>query len=296
MWYEFTVSAATPEYEDLPEPCWEMESQFPNSELVMNDTFETAESIPMRQIANGQYCYLIGHFLDGEIQNDDGSSEPHIDRRDCYSFTLYPSDGHDGRLAIRLAAVSSGDDYELNLYDENGRFIDSTKNHDQVIKLVKTPKILTATKYYIEVKANHISENSSLDYHIAAVEYISTMKKSIYMSPSKLTSTSGVWSSDSSKSVSLPSDAVVVSAKISATKGNQNKSYGNQLRVKINNGNYTTVTWKSGDIDLPQLVGQKASGTWYAGFKAQALSSSSGGIVSMSSIKITVEYEYDSRP
>lgn len=288
----FPVSASAPEYDDLPEPCWEMETQFPNSKLVINDTMDTAESIPMGQIAKGQFSYMIGHFIDGEIENDDGTTETHIDRSDWYSFTLYPTDGHDGRLAIRLAAVSSGDDYELNLYDKNGTLLDSTKRNDPVIKLVKTPKISTATKYYIEVKANHISDGSLLDYHVAAVEYISTVKKTLYLSPSKLTSTSDVWSSNASKSISLPDGATVVSAKISSTKGSTNKNYGNQVRVKINNGSYTTVTWTSGKIDLPQLVGQPASGTWYVGFKAKALS---GSTVSMSGFKIELEYEYDTR-
>ena len=261
---------------------------------MVNDSIETAESIPMRQIYKGQYCYLIGHFVDADLEDDD-TYVPHEDRKDFYSFTLYPSDGYDGRIAIRLAAVSEGDDYEMILRDEKGKAIDSTKNHSQVIKLVKTPSISTATKYYIEVIAHHIGESSLRDYHIAAVDYIARGKTTLRLSPSKLTASPGVWSSDAYKTVSLPAGSKVVSAKISATKGNAKKDYGHTLRVRINNGAYTTVKWKSGDINLPELVGKDASGTWYAGFMAAELPSSATGIVSMSSFNIVLEYEYESR-
>lgn len=63
----------------------------------------------------------------------------------------------------------------------------------------------------------------------------------------------------------------------------------------VNNGTYVPVTWKSDEIDVPDLVGQNFCGVWYAGFTATLLSGSSAlDYIQMNSFKLIIEYKYDS--
>ena len=116
-----------------------------------------------------------------------------------------------------------------------------------------------------------------------------------------MTAKSNQWSSDAygKTTLSVPADAVIVTAKISAARGSANNSANNVLRVKNGkNGQYISVTWKTGDIEVTELAGQKCNNEWYAGFKAAELPvlsvgpDSYLGFVSMNTFKVTITYEY----
>lgn len=123
--------------------------------------------------------------------------------------------------------------------------------------------------------------------------------KTSALSPVSLYVARDTWSSDAYYNNSaLPAQAVIRSAKVSATKPSGSKAYNNEIRVKIGSGGYQTVTWKSGDINVPGLTGQNANAYWYAGFRASELPTIVGGKevyagVTMTNFKITIEYEYD---
>ena len=173
----------------------------------------------------------------------------------------------------------------------------SSTNSGNSNEVVKTPEITGSGTYYIKVEAVTVPDPSASSYRIKVNEYITTKTVTASLTPRTLITTKDTWSADASIDESkLPADAKIVSAKVSATKPSQTAAYNDMLRVKIGkNGSYVTVTWKSGEIDVPELVGQNCCGIWYAGFKASMLSGVSAlDSISMSSFKLIIEYEYDS--
>lgn len=263
----------------------ERESQYdPGTELVLNDNFEKAESLPLNLLYNGNtYLYLTGNF---------NSNAMHTDTSDFYKFSMGSSTGNKGRVAIILDGVSSNNNFDLYLYDKNHNCIDSSVLTGNKRDVVRTPLISSYTDYYLEVRAEEANNTNNSVYKIFVEDSIEVVSGSFKLAPTTLNTKPDVWSTDAYRDLShLPSDAVVLSAKVSAKKSSSSKGYNNVIRVKIGNGDYETVTWKSGDVNIPGLVGQKCNAVWYAGFKASVLTSTS--VVSMSSFEITLQYEHD---
>lgn len=269
------------------DPLKELETT-PASEAGGNNSFEHAEYIPASSLLNKTYPYLSGNFVsNGELN----------DTVDYYTFSVTKNTGSKGRVAITLDGIPSGNDYDLYLYDKDHKLIASSEKSGTSSELVKTPESTGAT-YYLLVKVKTVNYANS-SYRIKFDEYMVTKSVTASLTPRQLVTTSGVWSPDASvDKSSLPSDATIVSAKVSATKPSTTAAYGHTLRVKIGkNGTYVPVTWKSGDINVPELVGQNCSGVWYAGFKASLMPGSSAlDSIQMSSFKLIIEYEYDSMP
>jgi hypothetical protein len=250
-------------------------------ELFENNVIESAEYFPLSSLLNKTYWSLVGDFK--YIEDND----------DYYKITISKTNGNKGRVAIKLEDIAYGNNFDLYLYDANGNEIMTSKRTGNQKEIIKTPEISTYTTYYLRVKPETIADRTSSNYSIKVDEYISTVSVTKSLTPSSVTAYTGSWSTNAYRDMTnLPSDAKIVSAKVSATKGTSPKTYGNELRVKIGNGSYTYVTWKSGNIDLPELIGQNCSSYWYAGFRAYELSTNVG-MVSMKSFKLTIQYEYD---
>lgn len=273
--------------------CQEEESTYsPNSTVGRNDTFEQAEIMQASWLYDKTYTRLVGNFVSGEN---------HIDKYDFYKFSTKKTTGNSGRVAITLDGIPVGHDYDLYLYDANKKLIASSTNEGNKKEIVKTPAILTTTSYYLEVRAETIPDDSQSNYYITVGDYIKTKTTTVSLSPRELTAKSNQWSSDAygKTTLSVPADAVIVTAKISATRGSANNSANNVLRVKNGkNGQYISVTWTTGDIEVTELAGQKCNNDWYAGFKATELPllsvgpNSYLGFVSMYTFKVTITYEY----
>lgn len=192
--------------------CKEAESTYsPNSTVGRNDTFEQAEIMQAPWLYDKTYTRLVGNFVSGEN---------HIDRNDFYKFSTKKTTGNSGRVAITLDGIPVGHNYDLFLYDMNKKLIASSTNEGNKKEIVKTPAILTTTSYYLEVRAVSIPDDSQSNYYITVGDYIQTKTTTISLSPRELTAKSNQWSSDAygKTTLSVPSDAVIVTAKISATR------------------------------------------------------------------------------
>ena len=126
-----------------------------------------------------------------------------------------------------------------------------------------------STTYYLAVLPRVVSSYENSDYHIVVDNYIETGSKTASLTPAQVVSTSDIWSTDATyNATTIPTNAVVTSATIQASKSTLKNDYGNQLRVSIGGRAYEVVNWKTGAIALPDLVGANANGYWRAGFKA----------------------------
>lgn len=280
-----TICASTTLTVSAAEPYQEFESRYdPDQTVAQNSSFSDSELLPYSGLTGGSYSYVAGNF---------NSNDNYTDTEDYYRFGLGKSDGSNGRIAIKLEGIPAGHNYDLYLYDENQNLVASSKRLSNKNEIIRTPAISKYTSYYILVKAETVPDHSNSSYRLSVGDYIATVTKSkVGLSPVTLNTSPNEWSPNAYRDMSsLPEDAVVLSAKISATKSSSSKAYNNVLRVKLGNGEYETVTWKSGEIEVPGLVGQKCSCTWYAGFKGSVLTSTP--LISMSSFKMTVTYEYD---
>lgn len=267
------------------EPYQEFESRYePDQTVAQNSSFSDAELLPYSGLKNGSYSYVAGNF---------NSNENYTDTEDYYKFGLGSSDGSKGRIAITLEGIPVGHNYDLYLFDENQNLVASSKRLSSKNEIIRTPAISKYTSYYILVKAETVTDYVPTSYRLSVREYIGTVTKSnVGLSPVTLNTSPNQWSTDAYRDMtSLPEDAVVLKATISATKSSSSKAYNNILRVKLGNGAYETVTWKSGEIEIPGLIGQNCSCYWYAGFTGSVLTSTP--LISMSSFKMTVTYEYD---
>ena len=146
--------------------CKEEESTYsPNSTVGRNDTFEQAEIMQASWLYDKTYTRLVGNFVSGEN---------HIDTNDFYKFSTKKTTGNSGRVAITLDGIPVGHDYDLFLYDTNKKLIASSTNAGNKKEIVKTPKILTTTSYYLEVRAVTIPDDSQSNYYITVGDYIQT--------------------------------------------------------------------------------------------------------------------------
>ncbi len=285
-----SVASATAVSTTGTEPWIEMESKsLELDEEAGNNSFETAESISISSLLNKTYPYMQGSFH---------INDKYADTVDYYSFSITKNTGSKGRVAITLYGIPYGHDYDLYLYDSSQKCIYSSPKSGSSTEVVKTPAVTSSTKYYVVVKAKNVPDYSKSTYRLKVDEYMVTKSVTSSFEPRTLVAESGVWSSDGiADKTSLPSDAIVVSAKVSASAPNTKAAYNHTLRVKIGSGSYIPVTWKSGDIDVPQLVGKKCCGKWYVGFKATMIPGVSAlNYISMSGFRLKVEYEYDSMP
>lgn len=268
-------------------PLAEMENE--NSTAASgNNSFERAEYISISSLLNKTYPYLLGDFK---------GNENFTDTVDYYTFSITKNTGSKGRVAISLENIPSGHNYNLYLYNSSHTLIASSTKSGNSNEVIKTPEITGSTTYYVKVEAVTVPDPAASSYRIKVNEYMTTKTVTASLTPRTLVTTKDTWSADASIDESkLPADATIVSAKVSATKPSTTAAYNHMLRVKIGkNGTYVPVTWKSGDIAVPELVGQNCCGTWYAGFKASMLSGVSAlDSISMSSFKLIIEYEYDS--
>lgn len=287
-----TMCAGTAVSVSAADPYEERESQYePKVDLVHNDSFETAELLPLPLLLSNSYPFLRGNFE---------SDEHHTDEHDYYKFSIGGSTGNKGRVAIILSGMATGNNFDLYLYDSNQNLINSSKNLGNTKEILTTPIVTSYTDYYLEVRNESATNNDNSTYNITVEENIVTVTTTVSLSPTTLNASPNEWSTDAYRNMSsIPSDAVVISAKISAKKSTTNNAYNNVLRVKLGNNEYVQVAWASGDIEIPQLIGENCSGYWYAGFKASELSVIVAGkptylgIVSMNTFKLTVTYEYD---
>ena len=286
-----TVSAAGVYYE--PESQYEPGS--PGTDINFNGSFEKAAYFPVSSLLKKTYSYLQGNF-----RSD--LSKGYIDEADYYRFTTGQTEGNSGRFAIKLEGIPAGHDYDLFLFDSNKNLIDESTRSGNKNEIVRTPAIKNnGTSYYLLVKPVNVPDSDVSNYRIVVDEYIATVTQTVSLSPTSLSAKPDVWSADAYKDMrNLPEDAVIVDAKVSAKKNTSvENAYNNMLRVKIGNGEYIPVTWASGDINVPQLVGTKCSAYWYVGFKASELPIFVGGklttigSVSMNTFKLTIKYEYD---
>lgn len=261
------------------------------NEANWNDTINTAETIPVSLLYDETYYMLRGNFTTDTF---------HTDRRDFYKFHIGKTTGHNGRVAIRLDSIASGNNFDLYLYDANQNLIASSKRTGNQKDIVKTPEITSYTDYFLEVRAETITNASTL-YNIFVEDYYFTTTKTVKLSPSTLNATPDKWSADAYRDMTsyVNPTAVVTKAKISATKSKSSGGYNHVIRVKLNkNDDYVTVSWNSGAVEIPGLVGKNAYGTWYAGFKASELPQMIGGkptylgIVALSDLTLEVTYDY----
>lgn len=255
-----------------------------------NDDLDNAKFLSTNSILNKTlYSYILGGFYGEE------------DVLDCYEFSTSKTTGSEGRFAIKMEGIPSGHNYNLYLFDENGDIIAAStraSNRNEIVKI--TEKASRYTTLYVVVQPVTVPDYEKSSYRLIFDEYIATGTKKLTFLPTQVTTTSGAWSSDVSASgTSIPSNASITSATISASKSTVVNGIGYQLRAKVGSGAYTQVNWSSGDIALPELVGQNASGTYFAGFTATEIMVKVGnryqylGFMSMKSFKMTVNYEYD---
>lgn len=256
--------------------------------LFSDDSYTDAQVISSGPLLDKTYSYVQGGFY--------GAS----DLADCYLFGLGSTSGSKGRVAIKLEGIPFGHDYNLELLDQNGNIIAYSRRAGNTNEIIRTPVVTAYTNYYVRVIPVNVPNYENSTYRIIFDTNIVTETKTSSLTPTTLNSTSDTWSTDAYVNNStLPADAKIVSAKVQAQRSTVNNATLNQLRVKVGSGAYQTVTWKSGDVDVPDLVGQNASGYWYAGFEAKELAVIIGGqvvylgIVSMNNFKLTVQYEYD---
>lgn len=274
----------------------EREMQYdPGTELVSNDTFETAESLPALLLYKKTYYLLRGDF---------SSNADKTDTHDFYKFSIDGNIGNKGRVAIRLANFASSNNFDLYLYDANRNLIDSSEQLRNTKDIVTTPIVTKNTDYYLEVRVKTRSTTSDTIYNIYVEDSIKTVTETAKLSPITINATPDKWSPNASKDMSkVPSDAIVTKATVSAKKSASSGGYNHVIRVRLNNNDdYETVAWKSGEATIPELVGKKCSGTWYAGFKASELPQMIAGkptylgIVALSNFELTVTYEYEVYP
>jgi len=256
--------------------------------IYNNDSYTGAQLIFSSSLLNKTYSYVQGSFY-GE---DDLS--------DCYSFGLGKSDGSNGRIAIKLEGIPFSDNYDLQLLNQNGDVITSSNRAGNSNEIVRTPAINAYTNYFIRIVPTGVQNYASSLYRIVFDTNIVAVTKTSSLTPSTLNSTNNTWSPNAYvNNSSLPVDSIITSAVVQASKSTTNNTYNNQLRVQIGSGNSEIVTWKSGEIPLPGLINQNASGYWYTGFRASELAILIGGkltylgIVSMNTFKLTIKYEYD---
>lgn len=265
------------------------------SDVVANDSFEKAELFPAFSLYNGRTYYCL--------RGDFASNEKKTDTIDYYKFSVTKGEGNKGRYAIRLDNMASGNNFDLYLYDANRNCIAYSTRTGNQKDIVKTPEITATTDYYLVVRAETKSSTQNSTYDIFVEDYIKTETKTVNPSPTTLTTKPDVWSPDATAKVSVPANAIVTEAKVTATKVGTN-AYDHVIRVKLTDkGEYATVSWKSGEVKIPDLVGVNCSGqNWYVGFMASELPQMIGGqltytgYVSLKITKLTVTYEYDCYP
>lgn len=268
-----TVSAA--------EPYQEFESRYePGQYAASNSSISRPELFPTSAY-NGSYVY--GNFY---------SNDEYTDTEDYYRIGTGKTDGDNGSVAIKLENIPIGHNYDLFLIDQNQNVVASSERLGNSNEIIRTPCVSSYTTYYLLVKAVTVPNHNESYYRLSMLDYIVTNTVSVNLQPSTLNTSPNEWSTNAYRDMrNLPDDAVVVSAKVSAKKSSSSKGYNNIIRVKLGNGEYETVTWKSGDLEVPGLIGQNCSAYWYAGFKASVLTSTS--IVSMNTFKMTITYKYD---
>lgn len=275
----------------------ERESQYEpgTSSIVYNDSFETAELLPVYLLYRKSYSLHRGNFVSNEFKTD---------TVDYYKFSLSKGDGNKGRIAITLDGMATGNDFDLYLYDANYNCIASSTRTGKQKEIVKTPEITSTTDYYLKVEAVTVSGTNST-YNITVGDSIGSATVTAKLSPTTINSKPDEWSPNASKDMTrtVPQNAVVTKATVSAKKSTSSGGYNHVIRVRLNNNdNYETVAWKSGSATIPELVGKNCYGTWYAGFKASELPQMIGGkptylgIVALSNFELTVSYEYDMYP
>lgn len=276
-----TMCAGTATAASTDGPYQEFESRYePGISAASNSSISRPELFPSSAY-NGSYVY--GNFA---------SNDEYTDTEDYYRIGTGKTDGDNGSVAIKLENIPKGHNYDLYLIDQNQNVVASSKRLGNSNEIIRTPYVSSYTTYYLLVKAETVPDHSESYYRLKMEDYIVTETKSVGLQPTTLNTSPNEWSTNAYRDMrNLPDDAVVVSAKVSAKKSSSSKGYNNIIRVKLGNGEYETVTWKSGDIEVPGLIGQNCSAYWYAGFKASVLTSTS--IVSMNTFKITITYKYD---
>lgn len=276
-----TMCAGTALAVSAAEPYQEIESRYdPGQAAASNSSISRPELFPTSAY-NGSYIY--GNF---------NSNDEYIDTEDYYRIGTGKADGDNGSVAIKLENIPKGHNYDLFLLDQNQNVVASSERLGNSNEIIRTPNITSYTTYYLLVKAVTVPDYSESYYHLKMEDYIVTETKSVSLQPTTLNTSPNEWSTNAYRDMrSLPDDAVVVSAKVSAKKSSSSQGYNNIIRVKLGNGDYETVSWKSGDLEVPGLIGQNCSAYWYAGFKASVLTSTS--IVSMNTFKMTITYKYD---
>lgn len=132
----------------------ERESQYEPgySDIVVNDTFEKAETLFTYSLYKGTYYCLKGNFA---------SNDERTDVRDFYKFSVTKSEGNKGRFAIILDGMATGNNFDLFLYDANQNCIASSERTGNQKDIVKTPEITSTTDYYLEVRAINVSGTNS---------------------------------------------------------------------------------------------------------------------------------------
>ncbi len=275
----------------------ERESQYEpgTSSIVYNDSFETAESLPTYLLYKKSYYLHRGDFVSNEFKTD---------TVDYYKFSVTKGEGNKGRMAIILDGMATGNNFDLYLYDANYNCIASSTRTGKQKEIVKTPEITSTTDYYLKVEATTVSGTNST-YNITVGDSIGAATVTAKLSPTTINAKPDEWSPNASKDMtrSVPKNAVVTKATVSAKKSTSSGGYNHVIRVRLNNtDNYETVAWKSGSATIPELVGKNCYGTWYAGFTASELPQMIAGkptylgIVALSNFELTVSYEYDMYP
>ena len=275
----------------------ERESQYEpgTSSIVYNDSFETAELLPTYLLYKKTYYLHRGDFVSNEFKTDTS---------DFYKFSVSKGEGNKGRMAIRLDGMATGSNFDLYLYDANHNCIAESTRTGKQEGIVKTPEITNTTDYFLEVRVVDVSATNSI-YNIYVEDSIKSATKTAKLSPITINSKPDQWSPNASKDMtsSVPQNAIVTKATVSAKKSSSSGGYNHVIRVRLNNrDDYETVEWKSGSATIPELVGKNCYGTWYAGFTASELPQLIAGkptylgIVALSNFELTVTYEYDVYP
>lgn len=220
---------------------------------------------------------------------------------DYYEFLYQKAQSSNGRFAIKLEGIKSGNSYYLYLVDKNNNIILSSKrsgNQNQIIR-VPVNTLVDKTKYYIRIEPTTVATPSA-GYTLFFEDNFKTVTGATYgLLPSNLNSYNGQRSVPALvdlKNINKDPNATVLSASVSAVKGSANNGMNYIMSVapgtKYQQNQWYTANWNS-EVTSLKNAGVLLKDSWYVAFQATSFISGVN-VVSITSPKLTFTYEYDS--
>jgi len=254
-----------------------------------NNTIATAQSA-LNLIPNNtsNTCYVKGTIKD-------------TTDIDYYQFLYQKNNSSNGRFAIKLENVKSGNSYSLSLVDKNDKIILSSVrsgNQNQIIR-VPANTLTDKTTYYIKIVPITVGTPGA-GYTLFFEDNFKTVTGATYgLLPSNLNSYNGQRSVPALvdlKNINKDPNATVLSASVSAVKGSANNGMNYIMSVapgtKYQQNQWYTANWNS-EVTGLKNAGVLLKDSWYVAFQATSIISGVN-VVSITSPKLTFTYEYDS--